>query len=231
MDGSLATPLGLGLLLGLRHALDADHVAAVSTLVGQHRSVARSALLGAFWGAGHTLALLAAGTGVFALRVTISAEVERGLETAVAVVLMLLGGHALLKASGTLVLHAHEHAHDGWTHRHVHVHAGSAGSGHVHVFRLGGRPFLVGLLHGLAGSAALTLLVLTTIPSPLGGLLYIVLFGIGSTAGMLLLSGLIGIPFALSAGRAPRVGAALQVLAGAVSMLLGGWLLTGLAGA
>ena len=121
--------------------------------------------------------------------------------------------------------------HDGWTHRHVHVHVGAAESGHVHALRLGGRPFLVGLLHGLAGSAALTLLVLTTIPSPWGGLLYILVFGVGSTAGMLLLSGLIGIPFALSAGRAPRVGAAVQALAGAVSVLLGGWLLMVLSGA
>ena len=170
MDTSLTAALGLGLLLGLRHALDADHVAAVSTFVSQHKSVVRSCLLGAFWGAGHTMALLAAGVAVIAFKLTISPEVEQGLETAVAFVLILLGGHAPLKSVGAIALHRHEHTHDGWSHSHVHV--GSTDSKHVHLLRLGGRPFLVGLLHGLAGSAALMLLVLTTIPSPVGGLVY-----------------------------------------------------------
>src|SRR5688572_15676259 len=118
MDTSLLSALGLGLLLGLRHALDADHVAAVSTLVSQHRSVVRSCLLGAFWGAGHTLALLLAGTAVIAFKLTISPEVERGLETAVAFVLILLGGHVLLRSVGTRTLYGHTHVHDGWSHSH-----------------------------------------------------------------------------------------------------------------
>jgi hypothetical protein len=227
MDATLTTALGLGLLLGLRHATDADHVAAVSTLVSQHKSVVRSCVLGAFWGAGHTLALLAAGVGVIAFKLTIPPEVEQGLERAVAVVLILLGGHVLLKSVGAIALHGHEHTHDGWSHRHVHIHVGSTDSGHVHLLRLGGRPFLVGLLHGLAGSAALMLLVLTTIPSPVGGLVYILVFGIGSTVAMLLLSGLIGIPFALTAGRAPWLQSVVQALAGAMSLGLGLWLVRG----
>lgn len=221
MDTSLTAALGLGLLLGLRHAMDADHVAAVSTLVSRHRSVVRSAVLGAFWGAGHTTALLAAGAAVIAFRLTISPQVEKGLETAVALLLVLLGGHVLLRSAGALALHQHEHAHDGVTHRHLHLHVGSPDSEHVHLWEVGRRPFLVGLLHGLAGSAALTLLVLTTIPSPLGGLLYILVFGLGSTVGMLLLSGLIGIPFALTASRSLRIQTIIQALAGAVSLLLG----------
>jgi hypothetical protein len=222
MDTSLLSALGLGLLLGLRHALDADHVAAVSTLVSQHRSVVRSCLLGAFWGAGHTLALLLAGTAVIAFKLTISPEVERGLETAVAFVLILLGGHVLLRSLGTWTLHGHTHVHDGWSHRHVHLHvATGADPGHVHLLQLGGRPFAVGLLHGLAGSAALMFLVLASIPSPLGGVLYVLTFGLGSTAGMLLLSGVIGIPFALAAGRSTRTQAAVQALAGATSLILG----------
>ena len=222
MDTSLPAALGLGLLLGLRHALDADHVAAVSTLVSQHRSLARSCLLGVFWGAGHTMALLAAGVGVIAFKLTISPEVEKGLETVVACVLILLGGHVLLRSVGTWTLHGHDHSHDGYSHRHLHLHVGEEDSpGHTHLFRLGGRPFLVGVLHGMAGSAALMLLVLATIPSPLSGLLYILVFGVGSTAGMLVISGLIGIPFILSARRSHTAHAAIQTLAGAASLVLG----------
>lgn len=231
MDATLTTALGLGLLLGVRHAMDADHVAAVSTLVSQHGSIVRSCALGAFWGAGHTLALLAAGAAVIAFKLTISPEIEQGLETAVAFVLILLGGHVLLKSVGAIALHRYEHTHDGWSHSHVHLHVGSTDSERVHLLRLGGRPFLVGLLHGLAGSAALMLLVLTTIPSPAGGLVYILVFGIGSTAGMLLLSGLIGIPFALTAGRSPRLQAVVQALAGATSLILGVAIVQGLGGA
>lgn len=222
MDTSLTTALGLGLLLGLRHAMDADHIAAVSALVSQHRGVARSALLGAFWGAGHTMALLAAGVAVLAFKLTISAEMEKGFEMVVALVLMLLGGHVLLRSLRDWTLHRHEHAHDGHTHRHLHLHVGAdEPPGHVHLLKFGRRPFLVGLLHGLAGSAALMLLVLTTLPSPLGGLVYILVFGIGSTGGMLLLSGLIGLPVAATASRSWRAHAAIQSLAGAASLILG----------
>jgi ABC-type nickel/cobalt efflux system permease component RcnA len=222
MDASLAGALGLGLLLGLRHAMDADHVATVSALVSRERSLARSCLLGAFWGAGHTVALLAAGVGVIVFKLSISAEVEKGLETGVAALLMLLGGHVLLRSLGALTLHRHPHAHQGHSHSHLHLHIGADDSaGHVHLLRIGRRPFLVGLLHGLAGSAALMLLVLTTIPSPLGGLVYIVVFGLGSTAGMLVLSGVIGIPFAVAAGRSEAVRATIQAVAGAASLILG----------
>jgi ABC-type nickel/cobalt efflux system permease component RcnA len=226
MDTSLGAALGLGFLLGLRHALDADHIAAVSALVSQHRSVARSCLLGTFWGAGHTVALLGAAVAVIAFRLTISPGVERGLELAVALLLILLGGHVLLKALGGWALHGHEHSHDSFAHSHLHLHGAAHGPSdgaheHLHLIRLGGRPFLVGLLHGMAGSAALMLLVLTTLPSPLAGFLYVLVFGVGSTAGMLVLSGLIGIPFAVSAQRSREVQALIQGLAGATSLLLG----------
>jgi len=158
---------------------------------------------------------------VIAFKLTISPEIEQGLETTVAFVLILLGGHVLLKSLSAVALHRHEHAHDGSSHSHVHLNVGPGESRHGHLVRLGGRPFLVGLLHGLAGSAALMLLVLTTIPSPVGGLLYILVFGIGSTAGMFLLSGLIGIPFAVTAGRSERTRAVIQALAGATSLILG----------
>jgi high-affinity nickel permease len=231
MDGSLVTALGLGLLLGLRHALDADHVAAVSTLVSRERGLVRSCLLGAFWGAGHTLALLGAGIAVIAFKLTITPGVEEALERMVGLVLVLLGGHVLVRALGGLRVHGHEHTHDGVAHRHAHLHVGSSDAAHVHLIKLGGRPFVVGLLHGLAGSAALTLLVLGTIPSPIGALAYIVVFGVGSTAGMLLLSGLVGLPVALAAHRAHRLQTAIQVVAGIGSAALGVWMLAGPGGA
>ena len=231
MDASLATALGLGLLLGLRHALDADHVAAVSTLVARERGLIRSCLLGAFWGAGHTLALLGAGVAVIAFKVTITPGLEDALERMVGAVLILLGGHVLFRALGGLLVQGREHTHDGIAHRHPHLRLGSPGAAHVHLLRLGGRPFVVGLLHGLAGSATLTLLVLGTIPSPIGALVYILVFGIGATAGMLLLSGLVGLPVALAMEGARRIETAIQVLAGIGSAALGIWMLAGPAAA
>jgi ABC-type nickel/cobalt efflux system permease component RcnA len=226
MDTSLSAALSLGFVLGLRHALDADHIAAVSALVSQHRSVVRSCLLGTFWGAGHTAALLVAACAVIAFKLTISAAVERGLETAVACLLVLLGGHVLLKALGSRGRHHPAHSHDGHHHRHRHSHAAVQDTeDHLHVLRLGGRPFVVGALHGMAGSAALMLLVLTTIASPLAGLLYVVVFGVGATVGMFLLSGLIGIPFALTARRSETARRAIQIFAGAASLSIGCWLM------
>ncbi len=222
MDTSLAAALGVGFVLGVRHAMDADHVAAVSALVSRHRSLTRSCLLGAFWGVGHTAALLAVGVTMMAFKLTITPEVEHGFEMAVAVVLVLLGGHVLLRSLGDVVLHRHEHSHDGHAHHHLHVHLGDVEPpGHVHVFHLGARPFLVGLLHGMAGSAALMLLVVAASPSLLAGILYILVFGIGSTVGMFVLSGLIGIPFAATSGRAPRLHAGVQAVAGLASVILG----------
>src|SRR5262245_47114726 len=195
MDTSLYAALGLGFLLGLRHALDADHVAAVSTLVCQHRSLARCCLLGSFWGLGHTLALLAAGVITIGLRLSVSPEFERTLEQGVACMLILLGGRVILRSLAAWSPQLH--AHGDHSHRHLllqpHTHD------HSHLVWMASRPFVVGLLHGMAGSAALMLLVAATIPSPVGGLVYVLVFGAGSTMGMLVLSGLIGLPFVVTA--------------------------------
>lgn len=217
-DTSLYAALGLGFLLGLRHALDADHVAAVSTLVSQHRSLARSCLLGTFWGLGHTLALLAAGVATIALKFSISPELERSVEKGVGCMLVLLGAHVLLRSIAAEGRHTQEHVHSAQFPCHA---AGDSGHDHAHVLRLGGRPFIVGLLHGLAGSAALMLLVAAAIPSPVGGLLYILIFGAGSTVGMLVLSGLIGLPFVVTANWSPRALMFIQIVAGVVSTILG----------
>jgi ABC-type nickel/cobalt efflux system permease component RcnA len=225
VDGSLAAALGVGFLLGLRHALDPDHVAAVSAFASAHRSVLRTCLVGTCWGVGHTVALLAAAVVTLGFRLTISASVERVLEQLVALALVLLGGHVLLRSAGALRLHRHAHEHDGQAHSHVHVHVGGdVAHDHGHLLRAGRGPFLMGIVHGLAGSAALTLLVLASMPSPVHGLFYVAVFGAGSTLGMLVLSGLIGIPFVVAAGRSASVAVILQMLAGAFSLALGIWL-------
>jgi sulfite exporter TauE/SafE len=222
MDTSLIAALGLGFLLGLRHALDADHVAAVSTFVTQDRSVLRSCLRGTFWGLGHTTALLGAGVAVVAFKLQISPALERGLERVVAIVLVGLGAHVVVRTLSVVSLHRHEHSHGGPPHRHLHVHLGDVDEHrHLHLWRGAPQPLLMGLLHGLAGSGALVLLVLTTMPSPAAAVVYILVFGVGSTAGMLLLSGLIGVPFALTAGGSRTLGTALQLVVGACSILVG----------
>src|SRR6185436_7710174 len=166
VDTSLAAALGVGFTLGLRHALEADHVAAVSTFVSQERGLLRSCLRGAFWGLGHTIALMAAGLAIVAFKLEVSPAFERTVDTVVALVLILLGGHVLFRAIATFQMHRHEHAHDGSAHRHLHVHVGDDGThGHLHPWRGARQPLLMGLLHGLAGGGALVLLVMATIPS------------------------------------------------------------------
>lgn len=229
MDTSLIAALGLGFLLGVRHALDADHVAAMSTFVSQDRSVLRSCLRGTFWGIGHTAALLAAGVAVVAFKLQISPALEQGIERVVGLVLVLLGGHVLLRTLGTVSLHRHEHSHGGAPHSHVHVHVGDADEHrHFHPWHGAPQPLLMGLLHGLAGSGALILLVLTTMPSPTAAVLYILVFGVGSTAGMLVLSGLIGVPFALTTGGSRTLAMSLQLVVGAASVLVGLLMLRGM---
>jgi len=221
VDPSLTAALGVGFLLGVRHAIDADHVAAISTFVVQDRSVVRSCLLGTFWGAGHTVALLGAGLAVLVLGLTVSPAVERGLEVAVACLLILLGGRVLGQAFGAILMPRHDHPHP---------HADDQpGHAHLHLLRFGRRPFLVGLLHGLAGSAALTLLVLSTLSRPVEGLLYIAVFGVGSTAGMLALTALIAAPLTCTPARWRAVTRVVEVTAGGASLGLGVWLVHSLA--
>jgi ABC-type nickel/cobalt efflux system permease component RcnA len=222
--------LGLGLVFGLKHATEADHIVAVSTIVSEQRSLWRSATVGALWGVGHTAALILVGIIVLALRVAVPESVASWLEFGVALMIVALGTSALLRAlSRRRDVHLHKHRHDGVAHIHLHFHEqGNEHEGrvaaHSHaVSRLGLKPFLVGAMHGLAGSAALTLLVLTQVESAALGLLYLAVFGIGSIAGMLLMSGLIGLPFALSARRFSGMHYGLQTAAGALSIVFGLW--------
>ncbi|HKE59204.1 MAG TPA: hypothetical protein VKB46_20990 [Pyrinomonadaceae bacterium] len=231
--GSLSTIaiLGVGLVFGLKHATEVDHVIAVTTIVSQHKSVWRSALVGALWGAGHTAALLVTGGLVLFLRTAIPERVSSWLEFGVALMIIGLGAAALWRVlrKGSEV-HVHKHIHDDLAHVHVHFHEKetrhepASASSHSHaVSRIGIKPVLIGVMHGLAGSGALTLLVLTQIRSTWVGLLYLAIFGLGSIVGMLLMSGLIGLPFALTSRNLTTFHNRLQTIAAVLSICFGLW--------
>jgi ABC-type nickel/cobalt efflux system permease component RcnA len=211
-------------LLGLRHALDPDHLVAVSTIVSEHKSIKRSSLIGTFWGLGHTASLLGIGIVILLLRASIPAHFEPWMEAPVAAMLIVLGVSATWRAfrERGWQVHTHTHSHeDRAPHTHVHLHAHEQHDHKHRLFRMGRKPFLVGLVHGVAGSAALTLAVLTTIPSVALGLLYITVFGIGSIGGMLLMSAMIGLPFAVTARRFSVVNGGIRLFAGVFSVLFG----------
>jgi len=222
----VVTVAGVGFVLGLRHALDPDHVVAVTTLASQKTGARRTSLVGAFWGLGHALSLGVVGGAILALRLKVPPAASHALEAVVAVMLVLLGTLALRRALRWR-LHAHPHQHDGTTHVHFHAHPRAETQSHLHrhPFQGGLRPFLVGLVHGLAGSAGLALLALTAAPTLGAGLLYLAIFGVGSIAGMLLLSALMSVPLAYVEARYASLHRAVQVAAGAVSVAFGLYLL------
>ncbi len=219
--------LFLGFLIGLRHALEADHVAAVASLASAERSTARIVAHGVVWGIGHTTTLLVVGGIVVLLGVAMPERLANWLELAVGVMLMGLGVWVLVRlARDRIHFHAHRHA-DGVLHLHAHSHADenvphdTARHDHDHPPGLPWRSFLVGVMHGMAGSAALLLLTATTVSSAPLGLLYIALFGAGSVAGMALLSVVIAVPLHYSAGLLSRGRHALQAVIGGATVALG----------
>jgi len=220
---SATAVLGIGFLIGLKHATEADHLAAVSTIVSERRSLLGSAVIGGIWGLGHTISLLVAGIFVLLLDFQISEQTERMLEFCVGVMLVLLGLNVLRKLvqGGTLHFHAHEHGARQHVHPHLHEPGVSDDPNTHHGFSFSPRPLIIGMIHGLAGSAALMLLVIPTIDSRPLGLLYIVIFGIGSIGGMMLMSLLVGLPFSLTALRFNRFNYLLQSVAGLISVGLG----------
>jgi ABC-type uncharacterized transport system, permease component len=220
--------LSIGLLFGLKHATEVDHIVAISTIVSRHRNVFRSAIVGALWGAGHTVSLLVMGAIVLSLRIAIPERVSNWLEFGVALMIIGLGVSALLRRNSEV--HIHQHSHDGLAHTHVHFHEKesqhqpNSHAAHSHaIARVGWKPVLVGMLHGLAGSGALTLLVLTQISSSLLGFLYVATFGFGSIVGMLVMSGLIGLPFAFTSRRLTNFHHGLQTAAAVLSICFGIW--------
>jgi ABC-type nickel/cobalt efflux system permease component RcnA len=223
--------LGLGLVFGLKHATEVDHVVAVSTIVSEHRSVFRSALVGGLWGAGHTASLIVVGVIVLVFRAAIPVSVAKWLEFGVALMIIGLGVLAMTRALRLRAdVHLHKHSHDGHSHVHVHFHEVTTQHDQVHptththaISSIGVKPLLVGMMHGLAGSGALTLLVVTQIESVWLGLLYIAVFGVGSIAGMLLMSGLIGLPFAMTSRNLSGLHHRLQTAAAGLSIAFGLW--------
>jgi sulfite exporter TauE/SafE len=211
-----------GFLIGLKHATEADHLAAVSTIVAERKSLWSSALIGGVWGLGHTISLFLAGIFVLLLNFQISEQTERILEFCVGIMLFVLGLNVLIKLlkGGQLHFHTHEHAHHEHAHPHVHEHAPDEPHTH-HGFSFSPRALIIGMIHGLAGSAGLMLLVIPTIDSRTVGLLYIIIFGIGSIGGMMLMSFLVALPFHLTASRFNRFNYILQSIAGLVSIGFG----------
>ncbi|MGK3960406.1 high-affinity nickel-transport family protein [Sorangium sp. So ce118] len=211
----------LGFSLGMRHATDADHVIAVATVVSRVRSLGVALLIGAMWGLGHTLTLMIIGGAILLFGLVVPPHVGLAMELAVALMLIGLGGYHLTRLSragrrggppARAAEHRDGHRHDlGWADR-------AFGASRVYVSL---RPLLIGVVHGLAGSAAVALLVLTTVRDPRWGVGYIALFGVGTVAGMMLITGALAVPFALTRARSSGMHNAFAAVAAALSVGFG----------
>ena len=211
--------LTTGFVIGLRHALDADHLAAVSAIVSDRKSIWSSSIVGGLWGVGHTISLFVIGAMVILLKITISETAETYLEAAVGVMLVVLGLNVLRKLFTAEKLHAHEHSHNGHSHSHIHLHEPHEKPARHHSFSP--RSVVVGMVHGLAGSAGLMLLILPTIDSRTLAMGFILIFGLGSIGGMIVMSFLMGLPLHFTATRFLMVNKGIRVLAGLFSFGLG----------
>jgi high-affinity nickel-transport protein len=243
--------LVVGFFLGMRHATDADHVIAISTIVSRQRSLKSAAWIGAIWGMGHTLTVMAVGGAILLFSIVIPPRLGLALEFAVGIMLVALGfltltGMSLWIRDNVNIVpgghthdpnapHGHAHAHGDYAHSHVHGH-GESTHGHredqtpqawldrklgdLGVYQAA-RPLIIGVIHGLAGSAAVALLVLTAIDDPWWGMLYLLLFGLGTIAGMMLVTLVIAAPFAYSSERFPHFNAYLRISFGLLSVGFG----------
>lgn len=217
--------LALGFLLGMQHALEADHIAAVSSIAARRTEIGDIVRHGLTWGLGHTLTLFVFAGAAILLGHAIPESVARPIETAVGIMLVSLGAHVLWRLWRDRV-HFHTHGHgDGTVHIHAHSHAGEtlpharAAHAHPHGFRW--RTLLVGLMHGMAGSAALLVLTVSQASSPAAGLGYVALFGMGSMVGMGALSTVIAVPLAVSARWLTWANRGLQGAVGIVTTVIG----------
>jgi high-affinity nickel permease len=214
--------LGVGFVLGLRHALDADHLIAVSTIVSERKRFWSSSFVGVLWGLGHTASLLGVGLLVIAFHVQIPEKIALFMEFAVALMLILLGVNVLWKMKKGATFHVHTHEHDHRLHIHPHLHEVNEGTQHIHhaSSKVDKKPFFIGMIHGMAGSAALMLVVLATISSRVLAVLYIAIFGLGSVGGMFLMSALIGLPFSMTSQHT-RLNNVVRTSAGIISVCFG----------
>lgn len=226
----MSSILLLGFLLGMRHAIESDHVAAVASLVSRRPSLRRAVLQGTVWGLGHTITLFLACSAVLFLDTMVPERLSQWLEAGVGLMLVVLGVDVLRRLWRDRI-HFHVHRHDdGTVHLHAHAHRGEAHHDpnhhrHDHPQGFPVRALCVGMMHGLAGSAALILLTLESASSPVVGLLYVALFGIGSIAGMALLSAVIAVPLQWSARSVTWLHNGLQGAVGVVTITVGSMLI------
>ncbi|HMV57488.1 MAG: hypothetical protein KF854_02685 [Nitrospira sp.] len=219
-DPHTLTILSLGFVLGLRHALDADHLAALSTVLAERPTVQASTAIGFFWGLGHTLMLLCVGTLLLALNLTIPESMANLFEFAVGGMLVALGLF-LARRVYRERWHVHTHEHGGRPHVHLHSHHLQADHTHGHWYQGSLRPLAIGMAHGLAGSAALMLVVLSTVTGMAQGIGYIVVFGVGSILGMVGVGAVLSLPVIYSVSVGPRAYWMVQGLACLASIGLG----------
>ena len=217
--------LTLAILVGMSHALEADHVAAVSSMASRQTSVKQIVRTGAVWGLGHTLTLMLFAGAAIIFGFAISDGLSGILEFVVGVMLVGLGGHIIYRLWRDRV-HFHVHSHGTDQHFHAHSHAGEVQehteSSHDHDHKpFPVRTLLVGMMHGMAGSAALLVLTASTAPTITSGFLYVVLFGIGSMFGMAALSALIAVPISYSARMLTWANRSIQGATGLGTMALG----------
>jgi len=236
--------IAIGFFLGMRHATDPDHVIAVTTIVSRQNKISRAAWTGIFWGVGHTLTIFVVGTAIILFGVVIPARLGLSMELSVALMLVLLGAMnvaAFMRSARSVPsvesgeTHSHPHSHGDYVHTHPHSHAPES---HPHAVdktpvarmdRLFGkigiyrqlRPLVVGIVHGLAGSAAVALLVLTTIRDPRWAIAYLLVFGVGTVAGMMLITMSIASAFTFFGRKHANFSGRLGLVSGLLSLVLG----------
>ena len=225
----MLTILFLGFLVGFQHAFEADHLAAVASLATRSRSLLDTARQGAVWGLGHTLTLFLFGGAVLVTDHLVPEKLASGLELAVGVMLVLLGADVLRRVIRDRV-HFHAHTHESTSHFHAHSHPGtrdheSDPHRHSHGKKLPLRALLVGMTHGMAGSAALIVLALGTVRSPWQGLAYIAIFGFGSIVGMALVGAAISLPLRYSPRGLTWLHNGLTAAVGVVTIGLGSYVI------
>lgn len=241
----LLSIIAVGFFLGMRHATDPDHVIAVTTIVSRQRNLLKAALTGIFWGIGHTLTIFVVGTAIILFDVVIPARIGLSMEFSVGLMLIILGGMnitSFLRSARSLapgeledseVVHAHPHSHGDHIHTHVHAHAAEHTHSHeaplTWLDRMFGRiglyqqlrPLVVGIVHGLAGSAAVALLILTTIRNPHWAIAYLLVFGAGTVGGMMLITMSIASAFKFVGKRHEMFSRRLGLASGLLSLAFG----------